>query len=588
MAKTLPIQESFAAGEISPRLYGRSSIEGYQAGVQSMINWITTPHGPFYRRKGFKFVESRTYTSNTFKHTRILPFNTPSGDYFVILDYTLADYIRVVKYENNMDFDSDDVDVTIVYASGWGITFYDYTLQYAVSPDGNTMYLVSNTKTVFKITHTDPGGNDPIEFDFDIVSFTSPPAAWTGTGSPFAIEFHQNRLWLAGGRGSSIGIWASKSGDYEDFTTGSADDDALDFTVPQRGDVLWMRSVRKLLVGTSVNEFTISASGGVITPSDIQADIQSEYGSSQIQPIRIGNSIIYVSSDGRKLREVNYSWTDDNWNSRDLLFASEHLTEDDRILGLAFAQVPDLLLFVRTVNGNLLIATYDKANNIIGWHRHDTNAELLDICALRDSETKSGRDIVMVSFVRSFTTLTRYYEVYGGEFFDANTLLKTIDEQYLDCWHLITNDPASDEITGITALANQTVGVIADGVLQDDITLDENGDGTLEVEAEEVIIGLNYECYMKTLPLAKSVPFGSTTPMKKKRNQFFVKLINSVLPKINGQRPLSTEDTETLRTTDLQVTLLGWDRKSEIEITQELPFPTMIASIYGDATEETL
>ena len=57
MPKTLPIQETFAAGEISPRLYGRNSIEGYKAGVESMINYITTPQGPFFRRNGFKFVD---------------------------------------------------------------------------------------------------------------------------------------------------------------------------------------------------------------------------------------------------------------------------------------------------------------------------------------------------------------------------------------------------------------------------------------------------------------------------------------------------------------------------------------------------
>jgi len=54
MSKITPIQTSFSAGEISPLMYQRSDTEGYQAGVESMVNMFPDSRGPAVSRAGSK------------------------------------------------------------------------------------------------------------------------------------------------------------------------------------------------------------------------------------------------------------------------------------------------------------------------------------------------------------------------------------------------------------------------------------------------------------------------------------------------------------------------------------------------------
>ncbi len=56
MATKILTQRSFTAGELSPRLLGRTETAEYGSGVSSAINCTLTAHGPIKRRNGSKFV----------------------------------------------------------------------------------------------------------------------------------------------------------------------------------------------------------------------------------------------------------------------------------------------------------------------------------------------------------------------------------------------------------------------------------------------------------------------------------------------------------------------------------------------------
>ncbi len=55
-ARTRPTQHSFSAGEISPRMFGRTDYEKYQSGCAILENWLLFPQGGVTRRMGTKFV----------------------------------------------------------------------------------------------------------------------------------------------------------------------------------------------------------------------------------------------------------------------------------------------------------------------------------------------------------------------------------------------------------------------------------------------------------------------------------------------------------------------------------------------------
>lgn len=56
MARVSPIQESFAYGQIDPRIQGRVGSEAYKAGLKRAINWYPLVQGPIRLREGSEFI----------------------------------------------------------------------------------------------------------------------------------------------------------------------------------------------------------------------------------------------------------------------------------------------------------------------------------------------------------------------------------------------------------------------------------------------------------------------------------------------------------------------------------------------------
>lgn len=62
---------SFAAGEITPELFGRVDLDQFQTGLATCRNFITLPHGPAVNRAGTTFVLE---TKNSATRSRMIPF----------------------------------------------------------------------------------------------------------------------------------------------------------------------------------------------------------------------------------------------------------------------------------------------------------------------------------------------------------------------------------------------------------------------------------------------------------------------------------------------------------------------------------
>jgi hypothetical protein len=65
------LARSFAAGEITPELYGRIDLSSFQTGLATCRNFITLPHGPATNRPGTEFVRE---VKDSSRRTRLIPF----------------------------------------------------------------------------------------------------------------------------------------------------------------------------------------------------------------------------------------------------------------------------------------------------------------------------------------------------------------------------------------------------------------------------------------------------------------------------------------------------------------------------------
>lgn len=84
-----PLQRSFAAGEITPEMYGRIDLVKYTTGLTKCLNMTVLPHGPVSRRPGFGFVNE---AKDSTRRVRILPFQFNSTQ-TVVLEFG-HQYIR--------------------------------------------------------------------------------------------------------------------------------------------------------------------------------------------------------------------------------------------------------------------------------------------------------------------------------------------------------------------------------------------------------------------------------------------------------------------------------------------------------------
>lgn len=80
---------SFAAGEITPELFGRVDLDQFQTGLATCRNFITLPHGPAMNRAGTAFVLE---TKNSATRSRVIPF-TYSTTQTMALEFGV-NYIR--------------------------------------------------------------------------------------------------------------------------------------------------------------------------------------------------------------------------------------------------------------------------------------------------------------------------------------------------------------------------------------------------------------------------------------------------------------------------------------------------------------
>jgi len=54
---------NFTAGELSPRLYGRTDLAKYFNGCKTLHNMLVWPHGGVFRRPGTRFVAESKFST---------------------------------------------------------------------------------------------------------------------------------------------------------------------------------------------------------------------------------------------------------------------------------------------------------------------------------------------------------------------------------------------------------------------------------------------------------------------------------------------------------------------------------------------
>lgn len=203
--------------------------------------------------------------------------------------------------------------------------------------------------------------------------------AWSdSTGWPTAVTFFQERLWWGGTRAEPQTIWGSASGDFTSYRPtrlddSVEDDDGLGFTIADDrvNAIRWMSAGKRLAIGTTGGEFTMAGGGGseAITPTQVQVTRETTHGVARIPAKRIGPVVLFAQRQRRKIREFVFNFDVDSFKAPDLALLAEHITGTG-IVDMDYQQEPDSVLWCVRDDGVLLGMTYERDQDVVGWHRH--------------------------------------------------------------------------------------------------------------------------------------------------------------------------------------------------------------------------
>ena len=399
---------------------------------------------------------------------------------------------------------------------------------------------------------------------------------------PSVCAFHQGRLYLGASPNNLSEIWASKVWDYSNFeivNTNAAPDDPLNFVLSINAKIQWMKSLKTLLIGTDVGAVTGRSTGSVITNSDFSFDVQQEWGASYLSPTGSGREVLFISNDGRKIRSLLDGGDSSNsYESLETTFYSDHLFLP-QIQRIIYGQNPNYQLTALMRDGSMNNSTYFAALDKNGWFKEVTNGSYVGITTAEDTNGSS-----------KWVLVQREDKLLLEEFTAFNEL-----PIYLDSY-IVTQ--GAETINGLDHLEGQTVSVVAltsEGNEDESYTLHPdrtvlNGEISLEYYAQNtpVAVGLAYTGRLVTNKLEGSNPQGTAQTQKRRFNEIFLRLFNSGIPKVNGERPPIRSPqsvmtiSEPLYTGDSNTYDAGFNG-GVIEIIQDKPLPCNISAIFGKA-----
>ena len=217
--------------------------------------------------------------------------------------------------------------------------------------------------------------------DLDVDTADTPPSArnpfFASGDYPSTVTYHQQRRIFANTDNDPEVVFPSRIGAFSNFTTRSPlqDDDAFQFNLAGR-QVNEVRNLTvlnaTLVMLTAGGEWSIRGnSSGTLTPAEPNPTQHSYNGSSNLQPILVNGTALYVQARESIVRDLGFSFEIEGYSGNDLTIFSSHLVEDYTIKDWAYQQIPHSIVWMPRSDGTLLGLTYIREQEVIGWHRHD-------------------------------------------------------------------------------------------------------------------------------------------------------------------------------------------------------------------------
>lgn len=424
--------------------------------------------------------------------------------------------------------------------------------------------------------------------------WTLESSVWSSTnGYPSCGCFFEERMVEAGSPAYPETLWGSYVGDYENFTSGTTDSHSFSYTLSGRrvNAIQWLEPKDFLMAGTNGGEWRLGPedTGQALTPLNILAKEKTTFGCSSIPPESIAGSTLFVQKSNRKIREFTFNWESDGYVAPDLTQLAEHITESG-IKQIAYQQEPNSILWAITNDGVLIGMTYQRDQDVVGWHVHPMGSAEVESIACIPGDGYDELWMIVKRTVNGGTV--RYVEVMAELFSDSAatyTSNKGANAFFVDCG-ITYSGVATTTISGLDHLEGETVAVLADGNVETQKVV-ASGAITLDASATKANVGLPYTAILQQQRLEIPMADGTAQGRLKKLQNILIRVYNSGPFKvgrdennldvvIDRERSVTLGEPYDLFSGDLRVGLEGrWEPDARLMIVQDKPMPLTILGI---------
>ncbi len=484
---------------------------------------------------------------------------------------------------------SEAVSITGEYEASWGVSEY-ITINFSAVEDAAEYNVYREVNGVYAYVGTTSNTtfvDNKIEPD---LSSTAPvyKNPFENGNNPACINYFQQRKIYGCLKDNPQQVVASQTATNNNFNISRplAASDSINVTLSERevNEIRHIIALNDLILLTSGGEWKLNGSDGTFAASSsIVASPQSFYGCSHVPPVVSGNMILFAQSGGSVIRDLGYTYVSDSYDGEELSIFANHLFEGKQVVDMAYAKEPYRILWCVMSDGSLNALTYNKKQEVAGWHRHETKGAFESVAVVREN----FEDVAYFVVRREINGETkRFIERMATRIVD-----ETQNGIFLDCSLKYKGDPIK-KITGLDHLEGEVVNILADANVITDKKV-ENGSIVLDYPASKIIAGLPYEFELETLNLENENTHGFrkivnsiSVQVDKTREDFFVVGTNGNVMQ-NRRSIKSINDSNYLHSGNIDIYAVSdYTDTASVHLKQTYPFPITVNSISFDITME--
>ena len=493
--------------------------------------------------------------------------------------------VKEETYEESIR--SEEVSVIGELEASWGTTEY-ITINFDAVEGAAEYNIYRSVNGIFAYvgtTSTNSFTDNKIEPD---LTSTAPiyKNPFENNNNPACVNYFQQRKIYACLKDNPQQLVASQTATNNNFNISRplSSSDSINITLSERevNEIRHIIALNDLILLTSGAEWKLNGSDGAFAASSsLVASPQSFYGCSHVPPVVSGNMILFVQSGGSVIRDLGYTYISDSYDGEELTIFANHLFEGKQVVDMAYSKEPYRILWCVMSDGTVNALTYNKKQEVVGWHRHETKGFFESVAVVRES----FEDVVYFVVRREINGKTkRFIERMSTRIID-----RTQDGIFLDSSLKYEGEPIQ-KITGLSHLEGERISLLADNnVITEKLV--ENGTVYLDYPASKIVAGLPYEFELETLNLEGENTHGLlkiintiNVQVEKSREDFFVVSSNGEI--LQNQRSItSINNSDYLHSGNIDIfSFSDYTENAAIHIKQINPFPITISSISLDVS----